>query len=186
MTIALQRSQYESKMNYIELEKISKIADHLAKCDPLTNLANRRFAYDFFEKEFKNESIPHCIVMADIDNFKQINDSYGHEFGDEVLVTIANYMEEVLPKIYLKSRWGGEEFLLAANASLKEVYPKIESLRKIIEKHPFMYLNQKIEITLTFGMSEYYEKKDLSAAILKADQRLYDGKKKSKNCIITN
>ena len=85
---------------------------------PLTQLANRRYSYEQLSSDFSANDVRHCIVMGDIDNFKYVNDTFGHEFGDDVLITISKYINEILPNDYLKSRWGGEEFLFAANEPL--------------------------------------------------------------------
>lgn len=183
-TISLQKSQYDAQMHLTNLEKMTEIANRLAKCDPLTALANRRWAYEIFDSEFGDEAIPHSVVMGDIDRFKSINDNYGHDFGDGVLVTVANYITELLPNSYLKSRWGGEEFLIAANEPLDTVYKEIETLREKIAAHEFNHSGKTVRITITFGIAEYYERKDLSDAITTADTRLYAGKKGTLNCTV--
>ncbi len=169
-TVSLQKSQYNEKI--------------MARSDSLTGLVNRRYAYEVFEKDFGDETIPHCIVMGDIDQFKKLNDTYDHGFGDEVLVTVANYIEELLPESYIKSRWGGEEFLIAANEPLDSVYEKIEMLRKKISEHDFFYKDNHIKISITFGIAEYYKSADLKDTIIMADERMYVGKKNGRNCTI--
>ncbi len=184
LTIFLRRSQYNECMQLLKLEEMTKTANNLARIDTLTELANRRCAYEEFKTRFSQNGIPHCVVMGDIDYFKRINDSYGHEFGDEVLVIVAKYIKELLPDDYLKSRWGGEEFLLVANKSVDEVYKEIESLRIAISEHQFCYNGVRINVTITFGLAGYVDSNDLDKAINIADNRLYTGKKTTKNCTI--
>lgn len=169
-TISLQKSQYNEMV--------------LARCDSLTGLANRRHAYEMFDKAFADASIPHSVVMCDIDHFKKVNDIYDHAFGDEVLVTVSDYITKLLPENYIKSRWGGEEFLIAANEPIDSVYEKIEVLREAINAHDFHCNGDHIKISMTFGISEYYHSADLKDAIITADNRMYIGKKIGRNCTI--
>ena len=184
LTASLRRSEYNECKQLIELEEMTANARILARTDPLTKLANRRNAYEEFEANYIKEDAPHCIVMGDIDHFKIVNDTYGHEFGDEVLVTFANYAMDILPEDYLKVRWGGEEFLFAANAPMDEVYERIEELRKTVAGHEFQYNGIPIHITITFGIAEYTGKNGLSQAIATADDRLYEGKNATRNCTV--
>ena len=177
LAISLQKSQYNERKHMMEIKEMTRI-------DPLTTLANRRCAYDEFKQNFHDDNQVHCVVMGDIDSFKTINDTYGHEFGDEVLIEVAKYMKEVLPKEYLKSRWGGEEFLFAANDSMQNVFKKIELLRLTISNHEFIHNNEKVNVTMTFGIAEYYHSNALNEAINIADGRMYVGKKATKNCTV--
>lgn len=184
MTLTLQKSRFIAQTRLTELQKVTEIANRLAKSDPLTGLANRRCAYEIFEKDFSDESISHTVVMGDIDKFKTLNDTYGHEFGDEVLVTVAKYITEVLPENHIKSRWGGEEFLIAANEPLDTVFEVIEALRVKVSEHKFTCNDENVKVTLTFGVAEYSAKSELNAAIKAADERLYLGKNTTRNCTV--
>lgn len=185
LTISMRTSEYNERMHLMELEKMTQAAKVLARTDPLTKLANRRHAYEEFEVSYCEAGQAHCIVMGDIDYFKKTNDTYGHEFGDEVLVVLAKYINELLPKDYLKSRWGGEEFLFAANEPLEKVYERIENLRKAIEAHEFYHEGKTVHITMTFGIAPYGDKDELYEAISTADGRLYLGKRANRNCTVT-
>ena len=184
LAVSLQKSQYNEYLHSLELEKMTLEANRMARCDALTKLANRRCAYEEFSLHFSDNGMPHCIVMGDIDSFKRINDLYGHEFGDEVLVAISQCIIDILPKDYLKSRWGGEEFLIAANAPVLDVYEQVEKLRKHIESLEFLRNDECVKVTVTFGVAEYYQSSDLNEAINTADAGLYTGKKNNKNCTI--
>lgn len=183
-TIIILNSKYKAQAHLSELQKVTEMANRLAKYDSLTGLANRRCVYEIFDNEYGDETQPHCIVMGDIDLFKAVNDTYGHEFGDEVLVTVSKYITEVLPENYVKSRWGGEEFLIAANEPLDQVYEQIENLRKKISAHEYHYNGKTINVTITFGIAEYYRPEDLNDTINLADSRLYAGKKNARNSTI--
>lgn len=184
LTISLRKSQYNECVQLLKLEEMTAAAHKLARLDSLTGLANRRCAYEEFDARYTDPGRPHCIVMCDIDYFKRANDTYGHEFGDDVLIVLSRYLREQLPEDYLKSRWGGEEFLLAANESIDEVYAQIEKLRCCIAAHEFHADGMPVHISLTFGLAAYTGKEDIHAAINQADSRLYIGKKTQRNCTV--
>lgn len=184
LTISLQNSRYNEIMQLDALEEMRMKAEQLSKIDPLTGLANRRCAYEEFALHFSDTALPHSVVMGDIDRFKQINDTYGHDFGDRVLIVFGDLMREHLPEEYLKARWGGEEFLFAANEPLETVYDKVENLRKKIEEYSFDCEGNPVKITATFGIAPYSDPENLDAAINQADERLYKGKNLSRNCTI--
>ena len=177
LTVSLKKSQYNDCKQRLKLEE-------MAQLDSLTKLSNRRNAYEKFKTDYSEPGIPHCIVMCDIDHFKRVNDTYGHVYGDDVLVAVVELMKEQLPPDYLKSRWGGEEFLLAANESLNAVYHAVERLRIAISDHVFYAGDTQIHITLTFGIAEYVNENGIVEAISKADDRLYSGKKAKRNCTV--
>lgn len=183
-TVSLRKSQYNECKHRIELEEMTTSAHKLARHDSLTELFNRRGAYEEFDVNYSQRGIPHCLVMCDIDHFKTVNDTYGHEYGDEVLLALVKMMREQLPPDYLMARWGGEEFLFAANEPLDEVYQKIENLRKTIADHAFIVGGAPIHVTLTFGIAEYVDGNGVIEAISKADNRLYCGKMAQRNCTV--
>lgn len=183
-TVSLRKSQYNECRQLIKLEEMTKTAHKLARQDSLTDLANRRGAYEEFDARFSERGIPHCLVMCDIDHFKRVNDTYGHEYGDEILIALVKIMKEQLPPDYLMARWGGEEFLFAANEPLDEVYRRVEGLRKAIAAHAFRAGDSFIHVTLTFGIAEYTDGNDVIEAIHKADNRLYSGKMAQRNCTV--
>lgn len=184
LTVSLKNSQYNECRHLLELEEMTEAARNLARIDPLTGLANRRCAYEEFKTGYTGGESAHCLVIGDIDFFKRLNDTYGHEFGDEVLVTVAGYFRDCLPGDYLKSRWGGEEFLIAANEPISDVCARTEELRKAIAEHKFSFNGEPVTVTITFGIAEYTGERDLPAAINTADNRLYQGKKASRNCTV--
>lgn len=184
LTISLRKSQYNECKQLLKLEELTEIAHMLARLDSLTELFNRRGAYEEFDARFTQRGVPHCLVMCDIDHFKRVNDTYGHEYGDEVLTALVKIMKEQLPTDYLKARWGGEEFLFAANEPLDKVYRRVERLRNTIANHKFYAGDSRIHVTLTFGVAEYVDGNDLNQAIAKADERLYCGKKAQRNCTV--
>lgn len=170
-----------------ELSIAYKKMELLARTDPLTQLSNRR---DFLEK-FQNEIIrfersgkPFSVVLGDIDDFKTVNDRFGHDCGDFVLVTTAKIFKSMLRKQDSVGRWGGEEFiLLLPEAPLKGGKKVAEGIRKRIAGETFSYQEHQISITITFGVCEYDGVMDIDTCVKRADKALYSGKHKGKNCV---
>ena len=125
------------------------------------------------------------IVIGDIDLFKQVNDTYGHDAGDEVLKEISEVMERFMNGKGAAARWGGEEFLLVFTQANGDICAEqVEELRRIIEKKQINYLGQQIRITMTFGIQEHQTGDRVDHTITKADAKLYTGKKKGRNRVV--
>lgn len=161
----------------------------MANTDPVTNLINRRMMMNHIEDEklkVDRGGKPFTVVMVDIDNFKSINDVYGHDGGDFVLVQLAERIKLSLRKTDLVSRWGGDEFLfLLPETRLNEGAKVAEKVRDRITKSPFVYRERDIQVTLTFGVSQCSIDVGVGSVIRKADQALYLGKELGKNRVIT-
>lgn len=134
----------------------------------------------------EREQRPCCIAMIDIDNFKQINDHYGHLCGDQVLITLAKMANQTLsPQDYI-ARFGGEEFIiLFAELELSQANARCEHLRRLISHAP-LYLGhgQRAWVTASFGLTRFDGDSDLEHAIAQADEALYRAKRQGKNRII--
>lgn len=165
-----------------EKDAISKVAEK----DELTQIYNRSkfntmLSLALRNAEIYNESF--TIILFDIDHFKQVNDSYGHNVGDQVLMQLASLVKSQLRSQDTFARWGGEEFvILSESATHSEAHSLAERLRKTIETFPF----DKVEkITCSFGLTEC-EKNDTATSILKrADDALYEAKKSGRNRVCT-
>jgi diguanylate cyclase (GGDEF)-like protein len=157
-----------------------KELDYQCTHDPLTGLYNRRFLYDEIKKcDEKNVA----VVLIDIDNFKKINDCYGHDEGDEILINVSNCLkEEADSSGIFPVRWGGEEFIIFYSQCDEEsAYDRISELcRKITHN---AVLPDKTGITVTAGLASG-KSKDFDELVKKADDYLYQGKKNGKNCIV--
>lgn len=166
----------------------------LAESDELTQLYNRT-KMDKINQEIEDKCRTEkkfcSISMMDIDNFKQINDTYGHNAGDKILEQIARVIEEncrPLKDCYY-SRWGGEEFLVVQEFShLKEDEPRLAKLmcriRKQVAETSFCYGKQTIKVTITAGIANHSKSKKIKATIHEADHQLYVGKDMGKNCVV--
>ncbi|ADU29347.1 GGDEF domain-containing protein [Evansella cellulosilytica] len=170
----------------INLNKQLEIA---ANTDSLTNLFNRRSIIVNLkeaEADFEQKQKPFTIILADIDNFKQINDSFGHDCGDMVLKECANFLKEFF-RGHPVARWGGEEFLiLLQDTQIAEAHHVLEKLRQRFEEDiTFSYHDKPFKISMTYGLTEYDEAKvDVLDCIKDADKALIEGKNQGKNCIV--
>jgi diguanylate cyclase (GGDEF)-like protein len=160
--------------------------------DPLTRLYNRRFGLQRLREILQlaiRENKPVAIGMLDIDNFKRINDTYGHLAGDYVLRKIAEIIRENIRETDLAVRFGGEEILLvlygADENSAKEIF---ERIREIIEKTSFVYEGRIIPVTVSIGYHVFYpgdrKRVNYEEFIDLADKALYDAKSSGKNQVV--
>lgn len=157
--------------------------EHIAHTDRLTGLFNRHYMMTKLEEAVK-EGGNKYLAMADIDGFKQINDRYGHNAGDEVLKTVARIMNKVCSRGRI-SRWGGEEFLfLASGDAATDGVELVETLRKAIEKEEFVFEGQKVDVTITAGVAGLVEGFSADEWVKEADDKLYYGKNNGKNRVI--
>lgn len=165
-----------------ELEKSKRKAVELASIDSLTGINNRRNIIKILEGNFqtaKKHGGKFSIIMADIDNFKGINDELGHQKGDEVIQNTAKAIKEELRSADHTGRYGGEEFLMVLpSTNLEEASLCAERIRKKIEK---MTGNSEEKVTLSLGVVEYREDVSLKNMIKRADMLLYKAKKNGKN-----
>lgn len=171
-----------------ELSFAYKKLEVLARTDPLTGLSNRRDFIDKFQAEknrFERKGIPMSLVLCDIDDFKTVNDRFGHDCGDFLLKNIAHLIRSILRKQDVVGRWGGEEFILLLPETPLQGGRKIsEEIRKKISNTSFSFNNHQLSTTLSFGVSEYNGLKDIIPCIKEADEALYAGKQRGKNCVI--
>lgn len=159
-----------------------KLLKELATKDPLTKLFNRNKTEKFLKKQIelkKTENIPVTAVIMDIDNFKSINDTFGHNIGDKVLIEFSKMLEKHSDNNTFNARWGGEEFLIIySNTALDSAVKKAESLRKLIYSYEFSTSKNE---SASFGIAEYNPSESVNNWISRADQCLYRAKELSKN-----
>lgn len=162
----------------------SRITD-IAHKDRLTGLFNRHYMMTKLESAMDEEGDV-FVGMADIDNFKQINDKYGHNAGDYVLEKLAKIMNEECKGAEI-SRWGGEEFLILAKGDAEKTgYALLEKLRKRVESEEFVFEKEHIAVTLTIGVSTRLSGQTVDLWVKDADDKLYFGKKNGKNRVIVH
>jgi diguanylate cyclase (GGDEF)-like protein len=114
----------------------------------------------------------------DIDDFKEVNDTYGHDCGDYILKQIAALLKKNIRKQDVVARWGGEEFLfLLPDTEIEGAFNLAKKLNRVINERVYKYKNNKIEISITMGISEYNKKIPFYECVIKADKAMYKGKK---------
>ncbi len=172
-----------------QLNQMVKKLEHLSKTDYLTDLPNRRSMIAEIQQQMEicqRDGGIFCLFMADIDHFKSINDTYGHDFGDFVVRKVSELMAKSLPKDDVLARWGGEEFLiLLKNTSLAQGADRMEQIRQSIGQHTFRKQEVQTNITMTFGGAAYSPGDSIDDIIKKADNALYMGKRSGRNIVVT-
>jgi len=155
----------------------------LSEKDALTKLYNRRKLIDELEKEFHTCNNVFSLIMFDLDFFKNINDSYGHYVGDNILKFVADEALKVIRKDDILARVGGEEFIiLMRNTTKQEAFVFAERLRKHIETSDLHHYNCAHNVTISLGITEEcHPKGSLDEMVKRVDQALYEAKNKGRN-----
>ena len=157
-----------------------------AGTDPLTGLPNRRSMIEKIEKQYReNPDEPFCVAIADIDFFKKVNDTYGHNCGDYTLVKLTELFVEHSLGRYSVCRWGGEEFcFFIPGMNLDEAGFLMKDLSFAVEKMKLNYEEHEFSITITIGVEEYDFSSPLEELLNKADEKLYMGKNSGRNKVV--
>ena len=186
---ALLTSKKDLEQTQIELKQAMDILKKAALTDPLTGLFNRRAMIDAMDSHVGThaQEKSHVIAICDLDRFKAINDQFGHEAGDRVLVKASGIMKNALRSQDHIARWGGEEFLiLIVGVSLEEGERMCNALRICISGMDLTYNNETIKVTGSFGVSKLVSSKAVNQQIHTADECLYLAKKAGRNCVIAH
>lgn len=174
--------QYEHEL----LEK-NRILDKLATYDSLTGVMNRRTFLDISQKYFsksQRKKSHFYFLMIDIDNFKLINDSFGHFAGDQVLINAAHSISSFIRAHDIIGRLGGEEFGIAIIEDSPDQAKKVaEKVRQAVQEHGFSYKENKIDVTISIGLASSKNHDNLEETMIHADKAMYKAKESGKNCI---
>jgi diguanylate cyclase (GGDEF)-like protein len=195
--IIIQRQVIELEARLKELTVMQQekdVLEDLSLQDGLTKIYNRRGLDKFYEMHWNNclrYKLPYSVMMIDIDNFKKYNDNYGHLQGDEVLKSVAAALQKSLFRSEdLVGRYGGEEFLVVMpNVDVEgaEVVAIriLNDIRDLNIKHEFS--GESSRVTVSIGVARVYPSLDIALSMLidQADQRLYEAKKKGRDCVVT-
>lgn len=183
----------ESRVKKLEIETEQyqeRLAEQRFKSlqDSLTQLPNRaafdeRFAVEF--NAFKRDQHDVCIVVADIDHFKQINDNYGHSAGDKTLQVVAKALKKAVRVTDFIARFGGEEFvLIMPHSKLDQISVPLDKLRRTIKTIPFKFKQKSVTITISFGATQLKQNDSMQEAFDRADEALYAAKNAGRDRII--
>ncbi|MFY0660891.1 MAG: diguanylate cyclase [Shimia sp.] len=169
-----------------ELTKAYELLQIEANTDPLTQVSNRRPFLKTLETQFdraRQDGVPMSVAMLDVDHFKRINDTYGHDAGDKTLQQLSRMLIREFRTIDLVGRLGGEEFALVfPDTDLIGAYAACERLRATIQSSEIVADTNKIRLTVSIGLTEICEKASDAAALLKrADELLYVAKNSGRN-----
>ncbi len=174
------RSAVEQRVQYLSSMKLLQ----LSLTDPLTGIANRGRFNESMQSWIKcaNEyDVPLSLVLFDFDDFKRVNDTYGHLIGDQVILQTVNLVDEAIRHRDLFARWGGEEFTcLFPDTQLDEAMEIVERLRQTIDSNHYIKCGH---VTASFGLAQYRMGESADAFMDRADRLLYNAKAEGKNCI---
>ncbi|MBI5598325.1 MAG: diguanylate cyclase [Deltaproteobacteria bacterium] len=184
-------ASYQALKNARLFEHVAREKDRLSEIavrDPLTSLYNHNFFYTRLEEEFERAmryGSPLSLIMMDVDDFKRINDTYGHRTGDTVLKDVASLIQRSVRKSDIVARYGGEEFaVILPQTSLDGAVEEADRIRKVVSGHGCSGLKEE-KIAVSSGVSSYPDKTVTNAGMLVnfADRALYEAKKSGKNCV---
>jgi two-component system, cell cycle response regulator len=171
--------------NQRELQHLMQELKVMAETDYLTKIYNRRYFMEKLKLLVSQTDYDLFLILFDIDDFKMINDTYGHSTGDEVLVTVSNILKLLLREEDILSRWGGEEFMICLPDTTKEkaIY-YANKLRTEVSKYNFTCGNAVFQCTITGGIIRYDRNISTEKNYTNVDHALYLGKSLGKNCCI--
>lgn len=177
----------EIRRNEIQLESQNKILTDISSKDPLTGLLNRR-SMDVHLTDAMNTAKTKgklfSVIIGDIDDFKKVNDTYGHNIGDDVLINVSNIICSHIPEDAVVCRWGGEEILILIHDKSTVAVSVAENIRKLIKASQIQSDDTAIRITMTFGVAEYIPGFSITKLISIADDNLYKGKNEGKDKVV--
>jgi diguanylate cyclase len=171
-----------------ELESQLEQMGDLVREDQLTGSLNRRGLDDVFERELARsdrKKSPLCIAMLDLDDFKKLNDTYGHIAGDEALIHLVRVIKDTLRTMDVIARFGGEEFLIVLpDTPLESAVQTVARIQRELTKRIFMLNDERLFITFSAGVALRRENEDQIDMIKRADEALYRAKEAGKNRVI--
>ena len=189
MMLSAQREVQDAESRIVALEKkLAEMSDQVQK-DQLTGSLNRRGLDEILEREAARSDrrkTPLCFGMLDIDNFKKINDTYGHVVGDGALVHLVNVIKKTLRTMDIVARYGGEEFaIIMPETALKDGADTMMRVQRELTKHFFMAGEERVLITFSAGVAERHPTEDQQTLIVRADKAMYKAKMTGKNRVVT-
>ncbi|WP_083861822.1 diguanylate cyclase [Halomonas sp. KM-1] len=186
MARSIQRYVYRINDNERRIMAMNRELDFLATHDALTQLRNRHY----FERECNERrsvlvAEHYCVAMIDIDHFKAINDTHGHEAGDRVIRRVADRLRRGLPESALLARYGGEEFVaLLPGLDIDAVAPMLEQIRQEFESHAIELGETALRVTASFGLAQQLAGGEFDEALKAADEALYRAKRSGRNRVM--
>lgn len=169
------------------LIEMQKSLQKLVEQDILTELYNRRSGEKLLRQScehYRQDGTPFCVAIGDVDHFKNVNDTYGHECGDVALAEISARIKEHMKGRGFVARWGGEEMLLVYDGvHLEKAAAYMQELQEVIRTEPVVYGDAKLSITMTFGLTEGNGDK-IEHIVRNADEKMYQGKTSGRDRVV--
>lgn len=172
---------YSFLNNLMNLSKRESFFKNASKTDPLTRINNRRGIDEYIDSLSNSYGEKFCVLMLDIDNFKYLNDNFGHPFGDEVIKKIAYLVKGNVRENDFVGRYGGEEFIIFVNADLAHATMIAEGIRLVIQDSNIKFESNEVYVTVSIGLSEHSGTRTVLETITAADKALYTAKTSGKN-----
>lgn len=171
------------------LMETNEYLNRAARRDALTGISNRRNMMDLLSNEVKRANRydqTFSLLLLDIDHFKQVNDTYGHEVGDEVLISLARILSTGLRETDTPARWGGEEFLICLpHTPIEDAVRVAEKLRGAVAGSYVLCGEEEVRVTISAGAAQFETGTPVDHLIRAADEALYAAKDEGRNCVRT-
>jgi diguanylate cyclase (GGDEF)-like protein len=181
--LSLANQQLQAEMD--QREQIAQLLEETARTDFLTKLINRRAMHRVLQNEMariERTGGSFSLVLVDIDHFKDINDGFGHDVGDDVLIALSRAFEDAVREQDIVSRWGGEEFLiLLPNTARDDAFEQAERLRRLLDSDALQIERYRHRVTASFGVCESAPGESLEFLLKQADVALYQAKALGRN-----
>ena len=166
----------------------TKKLENIANYDELTKLQTRRNFYNKLEESLlqkKRKNFDLCVLFFDLDDFKKVNDTFGHDVGDKVLVRVAEIVINSIRVTDFVGRWGGEEFIVSfSDSSLKNATGTAQKIRKNMEEDTILYSLLSYNLTASFGLTSVKEDESVDDIVKRVDDALYEAKNTGKNKVV--
>lgn len=169
-----------------EITKTQAVLEKQVNTDVLTGLLNRSKLEEYLSKailDFNENTIPSAICLIDIDHFKTINDTYGHDTGDNVLKNLATELQQMISNTDYLFRIGGEEFLLLmTDTPARDAWKVADAIRAVVSDLPLL---KEQDVTMSVGLAEVKAEYDWKLWMKKSDEKLYDAKRNGRNQVVS-
>jgi diguanylate cyclase len=186
--IAARQEVQEAEQRIVALEAELRHMSELVREDQLTGSLNRRGLDDVFERETARSDrrgTPLCVALLDLDDFKRINDTYGHQAGDGALKHMVSIVKDTLRSMDVIARFGGEEFvILLPETTVEAAARTMTRLQRELTRHFFLHENEKLLITFSAGVALRIPNETQAALLARADQAMYQAKQSGKNRVV--
>ena len=179
----------EAEQEVIRLQNELAETSEMVRHDQLTGALNRKGLEETLDRELarsQRRGTPICVALLDVDNFKALNDTYGHQTGDDALVHLARVIRETMRPHDTLCRYGGEEFLvILPDTQVADAVSALTRLQRELTKRFFLHKNDKLLITFSAGVTAFRAEEKRNDAIARADAAMYQAKKTGKNRVVS-